>query len=66
MDISKCVHCTRKGIVTPCKMCTGMYCMRCIQLELHMCSGLSAKKMLEREKLMKGNPVVVSPKLEKI
>lgn len=67
MDVGKCTRCARRQrLVMPCTSCTNKFCSACIQLEVHACPELSAKKMLEREKLLKTNPVVVSSKIVKI
>jgi predicted nucleic acid binding AN1-type Zn finger protein len=50
----------------PCKLCTGKFCSACIQLEIHACPELSAKKAIEREKIANANPVIVAPKVMKI
>ena len=67
MEVGKCAQCARRQrVVMPCKLCTGKFCSGCIQLEVHMCPELSAKKAMERTKLTQDNPVVVSPKVVKI
>jgi predicted nucleic acid binding AN1-type Zn finger protein len=67
MDTGKCKQCARRQrLVMPCKLCTGKFCSGCIQLEVHSCPELSAKKALELEKLSNANPVVVSSKVVKI
>jgi len=67
MEVGKCAKCARRQrLVLPCTLCTGKFCPVCIQLEVHTCPELSAKKALEREKIAKGNPVVVAPKVTKI
>ena len=67
MDVGKCTRCARRQrLVLQCTSCTNKFCSACIQLEVHACPELSAKKMLEREKLIKTNPVVTSSKIVKI
>jgi predicted nucleic acid binding AN1-type Zn finger protein len=67
MDTGKCKQCARRQrLVMPCKLCTGKFCSGCIQLELHMCPELPAKKAFELEKLSNANPVVMASKVIKI
>jgi predicted nucleic acid binding AN1-type Zn finger protein len=67
METGKCKQCARRQrLVMPCKLCTGKFCSGCIQLEIHTCPELDAKKMIEREKLTKSNPVITSQKIVKI
>ena len=67
METGKCIRCARRQrLLMPCKSCTGKYCSGCIQLEVHACPELSAKKAFELEKLSNANPVVVSSKIIKI
>ena len=39
-----CLKCKKKGIPIPCKYCNLSFCSRCIQLEIHNCSGSDIKK----------------------
>ncbi len=39
-----CDNCKKKGIGIDCKYCIGSYCSKCIQLEVHLCSGMHEKK----------------------
>ncbi|NBX48793.1 hypothetical protein EBT25_02415 [bacterium] len=67
METGKCNRCARRQrLIMPCKSCTGKFCSACIQLEIHVCPELSARKQLEREKLERSNPLVTTPKLQKI
>ena len=67
METGKCTKCARRQrLVMPCKLCTGKYCSGCIQLEVHACPELYAKKALELEKLSNANPVVISSKVVRI
>ena len=67
MEMGKCAQCARRQrLVMPCKLCTVKFCSGCIQLEVHTCPELSAKKMIERENLNKSNPVITSQKIVKI
>jgi predicted nucleic acid binding AN1-type Zn finger protein len=67
MDTGKCTKCGRRHrLVMPCKLCTGKFCSGCIQLEVHACPELSAKKALELEKLSNANPLVVASKVIRI
>ena len=65
MDIGKCTKCAkRQKLVMPCTSCKNKFCSMCIQLEVHACSEMSARKNLEREKLIKQNPVVIAQKVQ--
>lgn len=67
MESGKCKQCARRQrLVMPCTSCSGKFCSGCIQLEIHMCPELPARKALELEKLSNANPVVVSSKIIKI
>jgi len=67
METGKCKQCARRQrLVMPCKLCTGKFCSGCIQLELHMCPELPAKKALELERLSNANPIVMASKIIKI
>ena len=61
----KCTQCKKKigfcGI--DCKYCGGGFCSRCIQLEIHACSGMSAKKIEEIINLGKKLPLIESKKI---
>jgi hypothetical protein len=46
-----CFKCKKKGIPIPCKYCNLSFCSRCIQLEIHNCSGSDIKKQDSLEKL---------------
>ena len=65
MDIGKCTKCAkRQKLVMPCTSCTNKFCSTCIQLEVHECPEMTNRKMIEREKLTKQNPVVIAPKVQ--
>jgi predicted nucleic acid binding AN1-type Zn finger protein len=65
MDIGKCTKCAkRQKLVMPCTSCKHKFCSMCIQLEIHKCSELENKKMFEKEKLIKQNPIVTAPKIQ--
>lgn len=67
METGRCTKCARRQrIVMPCKLCTRKFCSGCIQLEVHACPELSAKKAIELEKLSNTNPVVISSKVIRI
>jgi len=67
METGRCTKCARRQrIVMPCKLCTVKFCSGCIQLEIHACPELSAKKAIELEKLSNANPVVISSKVIRI
>jgi hypothetical protein len=62
----KCSKCKLgQGILT-CKECGCLLCTRCIQLEMHGCTGLENKKKKERILLEKNLVKVTSSKLVKL
>lgn len=62
----KCTKCrVGQGILT-CKECTLQLCTRCIQLEMHGCTGLENKKKKEIILLEKNLVKVTSSKLVKL
>lgn len=66
MDVGKCACCAkRQKMIMPCSACTTKFCSSCIQLEVHACPNILDKKQAERDKLMKQNPVVVAPKVQR-
>ena len=58
--------CPHKPKFLTCKECTGNFCAKCIQLEVHFCPNLETRLKTERENLSKKLVKVVAPKLVKI
>ena len=48
----KCTHCKRKShIDMQCKACDCVFCVKCIQPEIHKCTAMSLTADAERDKL---------------
>lgn len=62
----KCLKCRTKMGMLKCKECSGNFCCGCIQLEVHTCTGLEAKKKEEKQLLEKRLPVIIASKIEKL
>ena len=59
-----CFKCKNKGIPINCKYCNLRFCSKCIQLEIHNCSGLKLKKENSLKNLKKELKFKTSPKIE--
>jgi len=64
----KCEKCRSQVglLVLTCRECTGKYCTRCIQLELHQCRMLEGRSESERALLEKKLVKVEAPKVIKL
>lgn len=61
----KCPKCLRKPGILKCKDCSGCFCSGCIQLEIHACPNLSARKEIDRNKLQDQLIIVKASKILK-
>ena len=55
--------CSHKNRFLTCRECSGSFCAKCIQLEIHSCPKLDERSKTEKEKLSKKLIKVVAPKL---
>ena len=62
----KCQHCKKKPSLLKCKDCSAMFCSNCIQLEIHACPQMAARKQALISNLESKLVKVVAPKLSKI
>ena len=64
--MTKCPTCKRKPGLLKCKECSVMFCSGCIQLEIHACPEMSARKQALISNLESKLVKVIAPKIQKI
>ena len=55
--------CSHKNRFLKCRECTGNFCAKCIQLEVHFCPNLDERSKTEKENLSNKLVKVVAPKV---
>ena len=63
---TKCHWCKKKPYLLKCKECFCQFCSNCIQMEVHACPNLAARKEKLLNELNSKLVKVVAPKLSKI
>jgi len=58
--------CLHKNKILKCRECSGSFCSRCIQLEVHFCPKLDERTKIEKENLANKLVKVVAPKIQAI
>ena len=56
----RCLNCKKKCIHICCTYCLNNYCSRCIQTEIHKCSEMEKKQMVDKKNLF--NKLVIEKK----
>jgi len=57
------MSCRHKNRFLKCRECSGNFCARCIQLEVHKCPNLDERSKKEKDNLSKKLVKVVAPKV---
>lgn len=63
---TKCAWCKKKPHLLKCKECYSQFCTGCIQMEIHACPNLPARKKELLSNLESKLVKVVAPKISKI
>ena len=58
--------CVHKNKILKCRECSGSFCTKCIQLEVHFCPKLNERTKIEKENLASKLVKVVAPKIQTI
>ena len=58
--------CVHKNKILKCRECSGSFCAKCIQLEVHFCPKLNERTKIEKENLANKLVKVVAPKIQAI
>jgi predicted nucleic acid binding AN1-type Zn finger protein len=58
--------CVHKNKILKCRECSGSFCAKCIQLEVHFCPKLDERTKIEKENLASKLVKVVAPKIQAI
>lgn len=45
--IHKCINCKRKKFVQKCNYCEKLFCLKCIQVEIHKCGEIKKCKEIK-------------------
>jgi len=56
-------ECKHKNRFLKCRECSGSFCCKCIQLEVHECPKLDERSKIEKENLAKKLVKVEAPKV---
>ena len=56
-------ECKHKNRFLTCRECSGSFCCKCIQLEVHCCPQLDSRSKIEKENLSKKLVKVVASKV---
>jgi predicted nucleic acid binding AN1-type Zn finger protein len=58
--------CLHKNKILKCRECSGSFCAKCIQLEVHFCPKLDERTKIEKENLARKLVKVVASKIQAI
>ncbi len=61
--MERCECCKYKKITVTCMSCKGIFCAKCIQIEIHNCKAKNLKIEKELERIVLKNQKIVSSKL---